>query len=100
MGLTGDPMPAQRAFDLGLVNELADPGTALEAGIALAGRVASSAPLAVQKTRQLMIELVHADDEEGMKASGEGIMAMAQTEDFGEGLTAFIEKRPPQWKGR
>lgn len=100
MGITGDPISAQRAYDLGLVNELADPGSALDAAIALAARISASAPLAVQKTLELMRDLKDVDDATGIAKSGEAMMALAGSEDFSEGLTAFIEKREPQWKGR
>lgn len=100
MGVTGDPISAQRAYDLGLVNELADPGSALDAALALAARISASAPLAVQKTLELMRDLKDADDATGITKSGEAMMALAGSEDFSEGLTAFIEKREPQWKGR
>lgn len=100
MGLTGDPIPAQRAYDLGLVNELAAPGGALLSALALAERITACAPLAVQSTRKLMLELKDADDETGLRRSGEAMMELAGSEDFSEGLTAFIEKREPRWKGR
>lgn len=100
MGITGDPISAQRAYDLGLVNELADPGSALDAALALAARISASAPLAVQKTLELMRDLKDVDDATGIAKSGEAMMALAGSEDFSEGLTAFIEKREPQWKGR
>ncbi len=100
LGLTGDPIGAERAYQLGMVNELADPGTALEAALALAGRISANAPVAVQKTRALMIELKDADDAHGIQRSNEVMMELMSTEDFGEGLTAFIEKRPAAWKGR
>jgi len=100
LGITGDPIGAQRAWELGLVNELAEPGSALEAAMGLAERVTANAPLAVQQTLRLMRELKDVDDEAGIQASGEAMMALAGSEDFTEGLTAFIEKRPPQWKGR
>jgi enoyl-CoA hydratase len=100
LGLTGDPISADRAFQLGLVNELADPGTALEAALDLAARISANAPIEVQKTRALMIELKDADDTVGLHRSNEAMMDLMGTEDFGEGLTAFIEKRPPAWKGR
>ena len=47
-----------------------------------------------------MLEATDQPDEVGWKMSGDGIVKMFGTEDFTEGLTAFIEKRPPQWKGR
>ena len=100
MGITGDPISAQRAYDLGLVNELADPGSALDAALALAARISASAPLAVQKTLELMRDLKDADDTTGIAKSGEAMMALAGSDDFSEGLMAFIEKREPQWKGR
>lgn len=100
LGFTGDPISAARAHELGMVNELADPGSALEAALELAASITKAAPLAVQKTRQLMVELADADDETGIQRSNEAMMELASSEDFGEGLTAFIEKRDPVWKNR
>ena len=100
LGLTGDPLPAARAHELGMVNVLATPGGALAAALELAGKVTANAPLAVQATRKLMIELKDADDATGIARSGEAMMELAGSEDFSEGLTAFIEKRQPNWKGR
>ncbi len=100
LGLTGDPITAERAYQFGLVNELCEPGQAFEAALGLAGRIAANAPMAVRETRRLMIELRDADDKTGFSESGRSLMALADTEDFWEGPKAFLEKRQPQWKGR
>jgi len=100
LGLTGDPITAERAYHFGLVNELCEPGQALETALALAGRIAANAPIAVRETRRLMLELAGADDETGFAESGKSMMGLADTEDFWEGPKAFLEKREPQWKGR
>jgi len=100
LALTGDPIDATRAHHFGLVNRLVEPGEALEAAIALAEQVCANAPVAVRETRRIVLEATHADDEIGWKMSIEGMAKAMASEDFSEGLTAFIEKRPPQWKGR
>jgi len=100
LGLTGDPITAERAYHFGLVNELCEPGQAFETALTLAERVAANAPLAVRETRRLMLELPGLDDETGFRESGRGLAGLASTEDFWEGPKAFLEKRPPQWKGR
>jgi len=100
MGLTGDPLSAERAYHFGLVNELCEPGQALDTALALAGRVAANAPLAVRRTLRLMLELPGADDETAFRESGKAMMGLADSEDFWEGPKAFLEKREPEWKGR
>jgi enoyl-CoA hydratase len=100
LGLTGDPISAERAYELGLVNVLTEPGAALDGALGLAERITANAPLAVIKTRQLMNELRGVDDAEGNRRSGAAMLELAGTEDFAEGPRAFIEKRDPQWKGR
>lgn len=92
--------PAERAHHFGLVNQLCEEGEALATGMQLAQQVCEAAPLAVRESRRILLEATDQPDEVGWKMSNEGIVKMFGTEDFNEGLTAFIEKRPPEWKGR
>jgi enoyl-CoA hydratase len=98
--LTGDPIDAARAHHFGLVNRLVEPGEALDAAIALAEQICANAPVAVRESRKIVLEATNAPDDVGWQMSAHGMGVAMQSEDFSEGLTAFIEKRPPVWKGR
>ncbi len=97
--LTGDPIDATRAHHFGLVNRLVEPGSALDAAVALAEQICANAPVAVRASRKIVLEATNAPDDIGWKMSMEGMAQAMASDDFSEGLTAFIEKRPPQWKG-
>src|SRR4051794_9141187 len=100
LAMTGDPIDAERAYALGMVNVLAEPGQAVAAALALAERITVNAPLAVQASRRVILESLSGNEEEMWRASGTAMFEMSKTEDFAEGPLAFIEKWAPAWKGR
>src|SRR5438477_2635872 len=98
--LTGDPIDAERAYSLGLVNQLVEPGAALDGALALAERICANAPLAVWASRGVVLGSAGNDDDVGWRLTDEAFGQVMGSEDFAEGPRAFVEKRPPQWKGR
>ncbi|MFV0306697.1 MAG: enoyl-CoA hydratase-related protein [Desertimonas sp.] len=98
--LTGEPIPAERAFALGLVSRLVDPGEAVAEARRLADQVTQCAPLAVYESRKVVRAAASEDDETLKRMTDEAMGAVTGSEDLKEGLVAFIEKRPPQWQGR
>jgi enoyl-CoA hydratase len=100
LALTGDPIDAERAYELGLVNRLAEPGEALAAALELADAIAVNGPLALAATKRVMVESADWSDSEFFERQSEIIDPVMRSEDAREGATAFAEKRPPVWKGR
>ena len=98
--LTGEPLPAARAHALGLVNRLVDDGTAVEAALAFAAQITAAAPMAVWASRAVVLAAQYEDEATLRKLSNKAMATVMASEDIKEGLTAFIEKRPPVWKGR
>lgn len=97
MGLTGDPIEASRAKELGLINQVVPATELRESALALAGRVSANGPLAVQATKQLMLDEIGAGNPALL---GELQKKVFSSDDAKEGATAFAQKRAPEWKGR
>jgi enoyl-CoA hydratase len=98
--LTGEPLPARRAYELGLINRLTPSGGALDEALVLAEKIAANAPLAVQASRDLAAQAFTGDDAQLWAEGFEAFSKNLQTEDAREGPLAFIEKRQPKWKAR
>lgn len=99
MILTGEPIDAERAWALGLVNELAEPGGALAAAEALAVRLAAGAPLALAAGKRLIDYGLGMDLETAIAYERESVTVLFSTEDREEGLKAFRERRPGEFRG-
>jgi enoyl-CoA hydratase len=100
LALTGDPIEAERGYELGLVNRVAEPGQAVEAALELAETIAANGPLALAATKRILIESVDWPDSQFFSRQGEIVEPVMQSEDAREGATAFAERRQPVWRGR
>ena len=100
MVLTGDPIDAARAYAVGFVNLLVEPGDAVGRAVELAGRLCSNAPLAVQACLAAMDSVLESDDELGWAATAAAYRGVGDSDDLREGVAAFLEKRRPVWSGQ
>ncbi len=99
MAITGDPIRAEEAAELGLVARVAEPGSAVEVALELAQRVARNAPLAVAASKQLVRAAVGITEAEFWDLQGPLQAKVFTSNDAKEGPRAFAEKRAPEWTG-
>jgi enoyl-CoA hydratase len=100
LALTGDAVPAERFHELGVVNTVAEPGSAVEVALELAERVAKNGPLALIASKRILQEQFDWSSAEMWDKQGAITGPVFTSEDAKEGASAFKEKREPVWKGR
>ena len=100
LALTGDPIDAERGYELGIVNRLAEPGGAVDAALELAAEVARNGPLALKASKRIVQSSGDWTDSEAWEKQGEIAGPVMVSEDAREGAIAFAEKRDPIWRGR
>ncbi len=100
MVLTGRQITAREAFTAGLVNRVVPNELCLESAMHLAKEVAARPPLAVMMGKDAVLKTYDMSLEAGLDAERKNFFLLFSTEDMREGITAFLEKRSPQWKGK
>jgi enoyl-CoA hydratase len=100
LALTGDPFPAERFHELGVVNALAEPGSAVDVALELAARLAKNGPLALVASKQILQEQFDWSTAEMWEKQAAISGPVFASEDAKEGASAFKEKRDPVWKAR
>ncbi len=100
MLLTGDPIDAAWAKSCGLVTRVVPAGRLREEALALAGLLAQRPPLAVAAVKRAVRQGSDGSLTAGLRREREEFARLLRSEDAREGLSAFLEKRPPTWRGR
>jgi enoyl-CoA hydratase/carnithine racemase len=100
--LTGRPITAAEAQQLGLVNHVVPAGTALDAALELAEAIAHNAPLSVRESKALLHKTAHMSswEPQAWSLNEDTMNRVLSSADAREGATAFAEKRPPVWSNR
>lgn len=98
--LTGRIVDAHEAERIGLVSRVVPAGEALGAAREIALEIAQRGPLAVREAKRLIDLSVHTDPDDGLAAEIEASVRIFSSEDMLEGASAFLEKRPPDYRGR
>jgi enoyl-CoA hydratase/carnithine racemase len=100
LAMTGDPIDAERAMALGLVNKVVPAESLLSEALELADRIAANAPLAVRYSKSVMKRAAELPESEGWAINAEAVGVVFSSADAMEGPIAFAEKRPPNWQGK
>jgi enoyl-CoA hydratase len=98
--LADQRISAAEAYEWRLVEEVAEPGKAFDAAMALAAKVAAQPPLSVAMTKLTVNRLAHALDDLASHMDVDQFALASMTEDHKEGVQAFLERRKPRFKGR
>jgi enoyl-CoA hydratase len=100
MILTGKPIKADKALEYGLVSTVVDPGELMDAARELAAHVASFSSVTLRLAEQTVREGADLSVQDGLALEAANFGLAAAAEDYAEGMSAFLEKRKPEFKGR
>jgi enoyl-CoA hydratase len=98
--LCADQVPAQRAYEMGLLNEVCPPDKVMERALDYARRITANGPFAVRKTKESVLTGLAVDMKEAYRIESALSSEVFSSEDAVEGPKAFAEKRPPVWRNR
>lgn len=98
--LTGKPITAARAYEIGLVNRLAEPADLMDTALAFAAEILEGAPLSVKAARETVLLSTEMGRTRALEAAREAHAKVYDSEDAQEGPLAFSQKRKPMWRGR
>ena len=100
LALTGEPIDADRALQIGLVNRVVPGERLMDEALDLAGRIARNAPMAVRLSKQVMVQTAELSEAEAWGVNDAVFGEIGRSSDAMEGAVAFAEKREPNWTGR
>jgi enoyl-CoA hydratase/carnithine racemase len=97
--ITGTVLDADRAYQIGFVNRVTEPGQALTVALELAEDICASSPVSVSASLTALAAQHEADDAAGWEVTAQAVERVTASDDMKEGVSAFFEKRPPRWTG-
>ncbi len=100
MLLTGRRVTATEALEVGLVNEVVESGNATERAMELASVIAGHGPIALRYLKEAVLNGMDGTLDHGLRLEADLSFMLQSTEDRGEGISSFLERRPPTYQGR